>query len=105
MELSLQGMLLPGLKEERRLLKDMIRTVQEIQSDIGLDGYRDPTIRAYMERQVALLGEMTTVTILGKGSWKIPRHFIGLHGFKAAEIAKESTIESLTESRKRFAVF
>lgn len=47
--------------------------------------YRDPQIQAAVERLIAALGPTIRVTVGGR-SWEVPRHYIALHGLKAAEL-------------------
>jgi hypothetical protein len=47
--------------------------------------YRDPVVRAYIEQQIATSGEYVTVTVDAR-SWRVPRHYIALHGLRASEL-------------------
>lgn len=46
--------------------------------------YRDRQIALTVARFVEELGPTVPVTV-GSRTWLVPRHFIALHGFKAAE--------------------
>ena len=48
--------------------------------------YSNPGVQRLVEKQVAELGETVKVTVLGR-SWRVPRHYIALHGIKGANIA------------------
>lgn len=48
--------------------------------------YRDAAARALVEDVVNRLGPDVEITIISKGTWLVPRHFIALHGLKAADI-------------------
>ncbi len=50
--------------------------------------YNDPNAQAQVQRLVDQLGEYTTITVPGIGSYKVQRHYIGLHGVVAAELPK-----------------
>ena len=45
--------------------------------------YSDPAIEAYVERAIAELGPMVTVSTPA-GTWSVPRHYIALHGIDEA---------------------
>ncbi len=47
--------------------------------------YANPVVQGMVERMVAELGETVTVQMDGR-KWKVPRHFIALHGLKGYEI-------------------
>jgi len=47
--------------------------------------YRDDRTRAEVEKLVAELGETVLITTRD-GTWKVPRHYIALHGIKAWEL-------------------
>lgn len=49
--------------------------------------YTDPDIERAMREQIAELGEH--VVVVGPdGSFRVPRHYIALHGLKAARLAQ-----------------
>jgi len=48
--------------------------------------YSDPNLQQMVERLVADLGETVNVTVVGR-TWRVPRHYIALHGIKGANIA------------------
>lgn len=48
--------------------------------------YSDPAMRERVDRMVDELGDVIVVKIGGR-RWAVPRHYIALHGLKAAEIA------------------
>ncbi len=48
--------------------------------------YNDPIIKATVEQLVADLGEDIQITVLGKGTYLVPRHYVALHGIEASEI-------------------
>lgn len=47
--------------------------------------YSDSRIQALVQDQVDKLGEDILVSTRGR-TWSVPRHYIALHGIKAAEI-------------------
>jgi hypothetical protein len=49
--------------------------------------YADPIAEAWVRRLIAQEGEFITVTT-PEGTWKVPRHFIALHGLRAADLPK-----------------
>lgn len=49
--------------------------------------YSRPELRAAVERMIALAGDEYVTVRVGTRSWRVQRHYIGLHGLKAAEIA------------------
>ena len=49
--------------------------------------YADPFLRKLVQEWVDELGESMPVHVGGR-AWMIPRHYIALHGLKAAEIEK-----------------
>jgi hypothetical protein len=49
--------------------------------------YSNPEVQAIVERLIAEHGESLLVTV-GERSWMVPRHYIALHGLKAAELAE-----------------
>lgn len=48
--------------------------------------YPYPETREMMEQLIAEAGEYVDVTVPGKGTWKVQRHYVAMHGLKAAEI-------------------
>jgi len=42
-------------------------------------------VQALVEEYVRQLGECVTVSVNGR-AWRVPRHYIALHGLKAAEL-------------------
>jgi hypothetical protein len=48
--------------------------------------YTSPEMKALVERHIQMLGPDTKVTV-GDRTWKVPRHYIALHGLKADEVA------------------
>jgi hypothetical protein len=48
--------------------------------------YQDPKIEAFMRKLVARLGPTIVLTARGR-SFEVSRHYIALHGIKAAELA------------------
>lgn len=48
--------------------------------------YENARSRQAVERLVEEHGELQTVSVEGKGSWRIPRHYIALHGLAAPAI-------------------
>lgn len=49
--------------------------------------YSDPAMREAVQRMVNRLGEYIIV-VVGKRRFKIPRHYIALHGLRAWQVAK-----------------
>ena len=49
--------------------------------------YTDPRIQHWVERQIEALGPTVDVTVAGV-TWLVDRHFIALHGIKAAELPR-----------------
>lgn len=47
--------------------------------------YTSDLAEAYVRAQVTKLGETVLVTTFN-GSWKVPRHYIALHGLKEVEL-------------------
>jgi len=47
--------------------------------------YEDPEARAFVERLIELKGSHTLITVAGR-TWLVARHYIALHGVKAAEL-------------------
>lgn len=47
--------------------------------------YTDPHARAYVEMMIRLSGECVIVAVDGR-SWRVPRHYIALHGLKGSEV-------------------
>lgn len=48
--------------------------------------YTDPTVRAFVEAVIARQGPTIKVTVLGGRTYLVPRHYLALHGVKAAEL-------------------
>ena len=48
--------------------------------------YSRQQTRAQVELLIATLGPAQVITIPNDGSWRVPRHYIALHGIKADEI-------------------
>jgi len=49
--------------------------------------YTDPDVLRLVEEQITRLGPTVLVRLLsGGGSYRVPRHYIALHGLKAWEI-------------------
>ena len=48
--------------------------------------YRDPLLRALMDRMVAECGPTIHISTGGR-TWKVQRHWLALHGLKATELA------------------
>ena len=48
--------------------------------------YTDLTLRHEVEEIVDKYGPLVTVSVPGEGSFRVPRHFIALHGLKAVEV-------------------
>ena len=48
--------------------------------------YSDPKIRAGVEDLIARLGPTIEVAVIGGKKFKVPRHYIALHGIKATEL-------------------
>jgi hypothetical protein len=49
--------------------------------------YSNPQIRALVEGMIAATGEHVTITITETGrSYRVPKHFIALHGVKGCEL-------------------
>ena len=48
--------------------------------------YTDPKVRSMIEILIADLGPTVNVTAKGR-SWRVPRHYIALHGLKPSEVA------------------
>lgn len=55
--------------------------------------YTDPTIEGWVRGLVTLRGALMEVTT-PEGTWLVPRHYIALHGVKAAELT-ESPFEKI----------
>lgn len=47
--------------------------------------YEDPATRTLMDKMVEKFGPLTTV-VVGDRSYRVPRHYIALHGLKAWEV-------------------
>jgi len=48
--------------------------------------YRNAEIERIAKMFVMEFGEYIPVTIPNKGTWKVQRHYIALHGLKASEV-------------------
>jgi hypothetical protein len=48
--------------------------------------YTDPEVEAAVRLIILDGGEMIPVTVEGKGTYLVSRHYIALHGLKAVEI-------------------
>jgi hypothetical protein len=48
--------------------------------------YSDPAIQRLVEDLILTQGDLVTIVVAGVGTWRVPRHYIALHGLKAAEI-------------------
>ena len=52
--------------------------------------YTDPEIQRAVEKLIEQLGETVKVTLMDDGrerTWRVPRHYIALHGLKGREVA------------------
>lgn len=47
--------------------------------------YSDPAVQAVVERMIEKLGEMTIIAVEGR-VWRVPRHYIALHGLEGAQV-------------------
>lgn len=47
--------------------------------------YTDAKVEAFVREMIATLGE-TIVVYVGKRAFRVPRHYIALHGLKGAEV-------------------
>jgi len=54
--------------------------------------YNDPHIRALVEKMIELEGEEIKVRV-GRRTWLAPRHFIALHGLRAADLPDSDFVE------------
>lgn len=50
--------------------------------------YTNKEFQAEMQELSDKLGEFVTIKVLTKGTWKVQRHYIALHGIKADELDK-----------------
>lgn len=49
--------------------------------------YSDPSIEAIVRKLIDRLGERVTVSVAGtRRAYKIPRHYVALHGLAAADL-------------------
>ena len=48
--------------------------------------YSDRRIQMLIESMIRELGPTVKVAVLGHGAWLVPRHYIALHGIRAAEL-------------------
>lgn len=60
--------------------------------------YRNPESELAMVKLVNKLGKYINVKV-GKRTWKVPRHFISLHGIKATDLPKLG-FEEIKEVKK-----
>jgi hypothetical protein len=49
--------------------------------------YTDARVRAHVERMIEKIGEFVPVTV-GTRTWRVPRHWIALHGLQGVTIAE-----------------
>lgn len=64
--------------------------------------YADPQKRLYVEEQITRVGPDVVVTV-GERQWKVPRHFIALHGLVSEELptlAKQYNFEEVKREDK-----
>jgi len=61
--------------------------------------YKDPLVQLFVERQIEAHGEFIKVSY-GARAWLVPRHFIALHGIKAADLGT-SALPVFTEIDRR----
>lgn len=64
--------------------------------------YTDPQKRLYVEEQISRQGADLVVTV-GTRQWKVPRHFIALHGLIAdelPELAKKHNFEEVKSEKE-----
>jgi hypothetical protein len=50
--------------------------------------YSNHSLELVIRNQVDRLGPFVEVTVIGKGSYLVPRHYLALHGIDAASIEK-----------------
>lgn len=48
--------------------------------------YTVPAIEAFMRKLVAEAGEFVDITVVGGKTYRVPRHYIALHGINAADL-------------------
>lgn len=48
--------------------------------------YTDPQAQADVEKLIEISGEFVKICLNGK-CWKVPRHYVALHGIKAQELS------------------
>ena len=54
--------------------------------------YSDPAKQKLVEQIIRIAGPMVTITNSENGrSWRVPRHFIALHGIKMIEMPQVAT--------------
>jgi hypothetical protein len=64
--------------------------------------YRDPEKRKIVEQLIAMCGEMVIITNSETGrTWKVPRHFIALHGLKMIEMPQLAIQYGFEEINKK----
>lgn len=64
--------------------------------------YQDPQKRLHTEQMIAQAGPDSVVTFEGR-SWRVPRHFISLHGLEITELpelAKKYGFKPVTKDSK-----
>jgi hypothetical protein len=49
--------------------------------------YSDPAIQAYVERMIEELGSTVSISTPA-GTWHVPRHYLALHGYDAADLPR-----------------
>ncbi len=54
--------------------------------------YTDPEVQALVQQLVGELGENVKI-VVGARAWMVSRHFIALHGIKAAELPTMGFVE------------
>ena len=58
--------------------------------------YSNWALYAWVEAMIREHGETVVVSLAGR-SWKVPRHYLALHGLKASELEKLGFVEEVTE--------
>jgi len=48
--------------------------------------YNNPIAQALVERLIKELGPLVSVTVEGR-TWRVPRHYIALHGLRGSDVA------------------
>jgi hypothetical protein len=59
--------------------------------------YTNPNTEFAMREMIRLLGPTLLVTVAGR-SWKVPRHYLALHGLKGRDVASLG-FEEVTDAR------